>query len=129
MAEDTRLRDRLTRDRILLAAVLVVGIAGTGIVRRQLGLLGYNDLGRLVFVLGYGGTVFVVWYGWIRPLDITGPSAGGGASRTYGKTEGEADDSRSEPRGSGTDGHQGPGTDPDGDGNSEDGAATDDADR
>ncbi|WP_225935337.1 hypothetical protein [Halobaculum magnesiiphilum] len=73
MGDDTRFRDRITRDRLLLAAVLVVGIAGTGIVRRQLGLLGFNDLGRLVFIFGYGLTVFAVWYGWIRPLDITGP--------------------------------------------------------
>ncbi|QLG63222.1 hypothetical protein [Halorarum salinum] len=67
-------RARVTRDRLLLATVLLVGIAGTGIVRRLLGLIGYNELGRIVFILGYGGTVFVVWYGWIRPLDITGPS-------------------------------------------------------
>lgn len=75
MADNSRLRDRITRDRLLLAAVLLVGIAGTGIVRRQLGVLGYNGLGRLVFILGYGGMVFLVWYGWIRPLDITGPTA------------------------------------------------------
>lgn len=75
MGEDTPLRDRLTRDRLLLAAVLVIGIAGTGIVRRQLGLLGFNELGRVVFIVGYGLTVFAVWYGWIRPLDITGPDA------------------------------------------------------
>ncbi|MFC7136623.1 hypothetical protein [Halobaculum litoreum] len=81
MADNTRLRDRLTRDRLLLAAVLVVGIAGTGIVRRQLGVLGYNGLGRLVFIAGYGLTVFLVWYGWIRPLDITGPGASRGVDR------------------------------------------------
>ena len=75
MGDQTRLRDRVTRDRLLLAAVLVIGIAGTGIVRRQLGVLGFNDLGRLVFIFGYGLTVFAVWYGWIRPLDITGPDA------------------------------------------------------
>ncbi|WP_277553342.1 hypothetical protein [Halobaculum limi] len=74
MADNSRLRDRITRDRLLLATVLLVGIAGTGIVRRQLGVLGYNGLGRLVFILGYGGMVFLVWYIWIRPLDITGPS-------------------------------------------------------
>jgi hypothetical protein len=74
MGDNTRLRDRITRDRLLLAAVLVVGIAGTGVVRRQLGVLGYNDLGRLVFIFGYGLTVFAVWYGWIRPIDISGPS-------------------------------------------------------
>lgn len=70
-------RRLLTADNVLLVVVLVVGIAGTGIVRRQLGVLGYNGLGRLVFVLGYGGTVFVIWYGWIRPLDITGPTGNG----------------------------------------------------
>lgn len=62
-----------SRDRLLLIAVIVVGIAGTGITRRLLGEAGLNSLGRLVFILGYGGMVFVVWYGWIRPLDITGP--------------------------------------------------------
>jgi hypothetical protein len=64
----------LTRDKLLLAAILLVGIAGSGIVRRLLGELGYNDLGALVFVLGYGGMVFAIWYGWIRPMDITGPN-------------------------------------------------------
>jgi hypothetical protein len=64
------------RDAILLATVLIVGVAGTGIVRRLLGEAGLNDLGMVVWILGYGGTVLVVWYGWIRPLDIGGPSRG-----------------------------------------------------
>lgn len=65
-----------SRDVLLLATVLVLGVAGTGIVRRLLGEAGLNDLGVVVWILGYGGTVFVVWYGWIRPLDIGGPSRG-----------------------------------------------------
>ncbi|SDY40494.1 hypothetical protein [Halobellus clavatus] len=64
----------LTRDKVLLLVILLVGIAGSGIVRRSLGELGYNALGELVFVLGYGGMVFAVWYGWIRPMDISGPN-------------------------------------------------------
>ncbi|MFB6243425.1 MAG: hypothetical protein ABEH80_04955 [Halobaculum sp.] len=64
----------LTRDALALAAVLLVGIAGTGVVRRQLGLLGYNNLGRVVFVVGYGGTILLVWFVWLRPLEISGPS-------------------------------------------------------
>ncbi len=64
------------RDAVLLATVLVVGVAGTGIARRLLGEAGLNDLGVFVWILGYGGTVLVVWYGWIRPLDIGGPSRG-----------------------------------------------------
>jgi hypothetical protein len=64
------------RDALLLATVLIVGVAGTGIVRRLLGEAGLTDLGVVVWILGYGGTVLVVWYGWIRPLDIDGPSRG-----------------------------------------------------
>jgi len=64
----------LTRDKLLLGAILLIGIAGSGIVRRLLGELGYNDLGALVFMLGYGGMIFALWYGWIRPMDITGPN-------------------------------------------------------
>ena len=81
MSDDTRSEHdgesrlfELSRDKLLLAAVLLVGIAGSGIVRRLLGELGYNDLGALVFMLGYGGMIFAIWYGWIRPMDITGPN-------------------------------------------------------
>lgn len=63
----------LTRDKLLLIVILLVGIAGSGIVRRYLGELGYTVLGELVFVLGYGGMVFTLWYGWLRPMDISGP--------------------------------------------------------
>ena len=64
---------RVDRDTLLLVAILLVGIAGTGLVRRLLGEAGYNGLGRLAWILGYGGMILVVWYGWVRPLDITGP--------------------------------------------------------
>lgn len=72
-------------DALRLAAVLVVGVAGTGIVRRQLGVWGYDGIGRLVYVLGYGGTILLVWYVWLRPLDISGPSG----EVTYGDDDEE----------------------------------------
>jgi len=62
-----------TRDKLLVAALLLVGVAGSGLARRTLGELGYNDLGALVYILGYGGMVVALWYGWIRPMDLTGP--------------------------------------------------------
>jgi hypothetical protein len=71
----------ITRDNLLLVLLLFTGIAGTGIARRMLGELGYNNIGRIVFVIGYGGMVFAIWYGWIRPLDIQGPSEGDGTER------------------------------------------------
>lgn len=66
-------RDLFGRDTLLLVAVLLVGIVGSGVARWALGVAGYNWLGRLVFLSGYATMVFVVWYGWVRPLDITGP--------------------------------------------------------
>lgn len=61
------------RETLLLTFILIVGIIGTGVIRRLLGVAGYNTLGRLVFLLGYTGMVIIIWYGWIRPLEITGP--------------------------------------------------------
>lgn len=61
------------RETLLLAMILFFGIIATGVIRRFLGLAGYNALGRLVFLLGYAGMVLVIWYGWIRPLEIVGP--------------------------------------------------------
>ncbi|KTG28427.1 hypothetical protein [Haloferax profundi] len=63
----------LKRGNLLLVAVVTLGIVIPGIARRFLGEAGYNTLGMVVFVLGYAGMIFVVWYGWIRPLDISGP--------------------------------------------------------
>lgn len=101
-----------TRDSLLLALVLFVGVAGTGVVRRQLGVLGYNQLGRYVFVLGYGGMVFVVWYGWIRPLDITGPTGNAGTdagadTRTDDATAGTHVDDDADDDGTDDDGSDG----------------------
>lgn len=62
-----------TRDKLLLVAVVVTGVVLPGLARRFLGEAGYDDVGTVVFVLGYAGMVFLVWYGWIRPLDLTGP--------------------------------------------------------
>jgi len=57
-----------------LVLLLAVGVAGTGIVRRQLGVWGYDTIGPIVYVIGYGGTILVAWYIWLRPLDLSGPS-------------------------------------------------------
>ena len=64
------------RNVLLLGLILFVGVAVPGLARRALGQAGYSNLGRVVFVLGYGLMVVVIWYVWIRPLDLTGPSGG-----------------------------------------------------
>lgn len=62
------------RSGVQLALLLAVGVAGTGIVRRQLGVWGFDTIGPVVYVIGYGGTVFLAWFIWLRPLDLSGPS-------------------------------------------------------
>lgn len=64
----------LNRDTLLIILLLVVGIGGSGLARGLLAEQGYGVLGSVVFVVGYGTMVVLLWYGWIRPLDITGPS-------------------------------------------------------
>ncbi|GAB6863313.1 hypothetical protein ACFR97_11350 [Haloplanus litoreus] len=64
----------LTRDTLLVIVLLVVGIGGSGLARGLLHEQGYDTLGSAVFVLGYGTMVLLLWWGWVRPLDITGPS-------------------------------------------------------
>lgn len=72
MAE-VNFRQFLRSDMLLLALVLFVGIAGSGVARWGFGQIGLATIGDIVYVMGYGGMVFVLWYGWIRPLDIRGP--------------------------------------------------------
>jgi hypothetical protein len=63
-----------TRKTLLLAAVLVGGVVLPGLARWWLGTQGLDTLGTVVFAVGYATAALVVWYGWIRPLDLTGPT-------------------------------------------------------
>lgn len=73
MDEDEDENSLLSIDTLLLVVVLFVGIVVPGIARRVLGSAGYDALGQVVFLIGYAGMVFILWYGWIRPLNIVGP--------------------------------------------------------
>jgi hypothetical protein len=64
----------VSREALLIVLILVLGIGGSGIARGLLAERGYDALGSAVFVIGYGSMVVMLWYGWIRPLEITGPS-------------------------------------------------------
>lgn len=59
--------------------VLAGGIVGAGLLNHALTTAGYDTLGSVAWAVGYLLTVLVLWYRFVRPLDITGPS---------GKTEG-----------------------------------------
>lgn len=70
----------------LFALILLVGIAGTGITVRLVKAAGFETFGTLLWILGYGGMVFILWYGWLRPIDFSD-----GAN-----TAGDADESESD---------------------------------
>ncbi|WEL20309.1 putative membrane protein [Halorhabdus sp. BNX81] len=53
-------------------AILVSGVIGFGLADYALASAGYDRLGMFVWGGGYLATMFVLWYGWVRPLDMTG---------------------------------------------------------
>lgn len=54
--------------------VLVSGIVVPGVMNYVFSnALGRPALGRLVWVFGYTLMIAVIWYGWLRPIDFTGP--------------------------------------------------------
>lgn len=59
-----------------LAVVLVAGVVVPGVAQYWLRSAGYSLAGDVVWVVGYATAALVVWWGWIRPLDLTGPTGG-----------------------------------------------------
>lgn len=62
-----------TPPRSLLVAVVAAGVVGPGLLDYALNAAGYGNAGAAVWAVGYVAAALVVWYGWIRPLDLTGP--------------------------------------------------------
>ena len=73
--------------RATFALVVVVGLVGTGLVVSLLESANQPLLGDIVWILGYGTTVFVVWYIWIRPIEIVGDTGQDRTSRDEEETE------------------------------------------
>jgi hypothetical protein len=63
----------LSDDRIQFAALLGGGVVISGLADFALARAGYTDLGALVWAAGYLTTMALIWYIWVRPLDLTGP--------------------------------------------------------
>ncbi|SEN11484.1 hypothetical protein SAMN05216388_1001400 [Halorientalis persicus] len=61
-------------EKAKFALVLSAGVVLPGLANYALGAAGYDTLGSLVWVLGYVGAVLILWYVWVRPLDLTGPT-------------------------------------------------------
>ena len=55
---------------LTLAAVILI----PGFADYALASAGYKTLAGIVWTAGYGFGILAMWYRWIRPLDLTGPS-------------------------------------------------------
>jgi len=55
--------------------VVLVGLIGPGLLVYTLEQANLSAVADLVWVVGYGTTIFVVWFIWLRPLDLVGSSA------------------------------------------------------
>ncbi|MFB6202179.1 MAG: hypothetical protein ABEI98_09235 [Halorhabdus sp.] len=62
----------MERTRMTFIAVLLVGVVGFGLADHALASVGYPTVGGVVWGVGYLGTVLVLWYGWVRPLEFRG---------------------------------------------------------
>jgi len=58
----------------LFALVALVGIIGPGLAVYTLERANLPLAADLVWIVGYGTAVLVVWYIWLRPLDLIGSS-------------------------------------------------------
>lgn len=70
--DDTRHYPFGLSSRQLFVFVVLVGLIGPGLVVAMLEQANLSTLATFVWITGYGTTVFVVWYIWLRPIDLVG---------------------------------------------------------
>lgn len=53
----------------------MTGIIVPGVLDYLFTTAGFSQIATGVWVVGYGITIFILWYGWMRPLDfqLVGP--------------------------------------------------------
>lgn len=61
------------RDKLALGLTLVAVIVIPGLTNATLSSMGYGTLGSIVWAVGFGSGALIVWYIYIRPLDIRAP--------------------------------------------------------
>ncbi|WP_262178276.1 hypothetical protein [Haloarcula laminariae] len=64
-------------DTIVLGLTVAAVVIVPGLANGFLSQMGYPWVGSAVWAMGYGLGVVLIWYEWIRPLDITGPEGVG----------------------------------------------------
>jgi membrane associated rhomboid family serine protease len=65
-------------EKVRFGLALALGVIVPGLFKYFLTTAGYPVLGTAVWVSGYLTAVLVVWYVWIRPLDLAGTAGRSG---------------------------------------------------
>ena len=61
-------------EKATFALVLTGGVVIPGLANYALAAAGYDRLGSLAWALGYAGAILLIWYVWVRPMALTGPT-------------------------------------------------------
>ena len=59
-------------EKVRFGLALALGVVVPGLLKYLLTTAGYPALGTAVWVSGYLTAILVLWYVWIRPLDLKG---------------------------------------------------------
>lgn len=62
----------LNQAKVQFAVMLAATVIVPGLLDYALSTAGYDNLGGIVWTVGYGFGIIAIWYVWIRPLDLTG---------------------------------------------------------
>lgn len=62
----------LPRKMLLGGSIAGIGVVTTGMLVYVLERIGPPGVQEIVWILGYGLTVFVLWYLFLRPIDLRG---------------------------------------------------------
>jgi len=61
------------REKLALGLTLATVVILPGLANAVLSSMGYGTLGSVVWAFGYGSGAILVWYVYIRPLEIRAP--------------------------------------------------------
>ncbi|MFC4552058.1 MULTISPECIES: hypothetical protein [Halorussus] len=59
-------------EKLRFGAALAIGVTVPGLADYALSSAGYESLAQVVWATGYLTAILLIWYIWIRPLDLHG---------------------------------------------------------
>jgi hypothetical protein len=81
--------------RVFIVLVIASGLIVPGFLVYLLDSVGLRILSDIVWIVGYGSMVILVWYIWIRPLDLSGAAAQESSPSSEETDENQSDETTS----------------------------------